>query len=124
MLRLLALPDPVKDMVQKGQLSAGHARALLTAPNPVELAKNIVARGLSVRDAERLANLAKVPKSGAKPSPSGGKRNADLVALERDLTERLGLAVTIESRGAGGSLMIAYKTLDQLDDLLEKLTRS
>lgn len=125
MLRLLALPDSVKEMVQAGQLSAGHARALLTAPNPEELAKSVIARGLSVRDAERLANLAKTtPKSGEKSSsPSGGKKNADLVALERDLTERLGLAVTIESRGAGGALTVAYKTLDQLDDLLEKLTR-
>jgi ParB family chromosome partitioning protein len=125
MLRLLALPDGVKAMLQAGELSAGHARALLTAPDPAALAKSVVARGLSVRDTERLANLAKAtPKAGAKGTSAGAqKKNADLLALERDLSERLGLAVSIESRGAAGSLTIAYRTLDQLDDLLERLSR-
>lgn len=125
MLRLLSLSESVKKLVQAGQLSAGHARALLTAPHPEALAKSVVERGLSVRDTERLANLARsTPKPAAKPaSGGGGKKNADLMALERDLTERLGLAVTIESRGAGGSLSISYRTLDQLDDVIEKLTR-
>ena len=126
MLRLLALPDAVKTMMQSGELTAGHARALLTAPDPAALAKNVVARGLSVRETERLANLAKpLPqRTGGKAAPSGGKKNADLMALERDLSERLGLVVSIESRGAGGALTVAYKTLDQLDDLIERLSRN
>ena len=125
MLRLLALPDSVKAMMQSGELTAGHARALLTAPDPAALAKNVVARGLSVRETERLASLAKAPpRTGTKALPLGGKKTADLMALERDLSERLGLVVSIESRGTGGSLTVAYKTLDQLDDVIEKLSRN
>ncbi len=126
MLRLLALPDQVKAMLQSGELTAGHARALLTAPDPEALAKSVVVRGLSVRATERLANLAKAApqKPSGRAAPAGGKKNADLMALERDLSERLGLVVSIESRGAGGSLTIAYRTLDQLDDVIEKLSRS
>jgi len=126
MLRLLALPNQVKTMLQSGELTAGHARALLTAPDPEALAKSVVLRGLSVRATERLANLAKAApqKPSGRTAPSGGKKNADLMALERDLSERLGLVVLIESRGAGGSLNIAYKTLDQLDDVIERLSRS
>jgi ParB family chromosome partitioning protein len=137
MLRLLSLPEPVKAMMRDGQLSAGHARALLTAPDPVALAATVVERGLSVRDAEQLANQAKAPlktkpSSGARgdpgrldPSrPAGGKaKHADLLALERDLTGRLGLRVTIDAQGAGGTLSIAYRSLDQLDQVLEKLSR-
>lgn len=124
MLRLLALPDSVKALITQGKLSAGHARALLTAPDPEALAKAVVARGLSVRDTERLANLAKAAKPAPKGASSPEKRkSADLLALEHDLADRLGLKVAIESRGQGGSLTIEYRTLDQLDGLLEKLSR-
>jgi ParB family chromosome partitioning protein len=131
MLRLLGLPDRVKTMVQEGALSAGHARALLTAPDPIGLAETVVARGLSVRETERLAGAVKAtPEKAAAAGPagrggsSGGGKHADLVALERDLTERLGLKVTIESRGQAGTLAIAYRSLDQLDDVLERLGRA
>jgi len=134
MLRLLALPDGVKAMMQSGALSAGHARALLNAPEPEALAKIVTERGLSVRDAERLANQAKETvrptlktrpgEVAAKPAAKSGAKHADLLALERDMTERLGLRVTIDGQGASGVLAIAYKTIDQLDGILEKLSRS
>jgi ParB family transcriptional regulator, chromosome partitioning protein len=129
MLRLLALPESVKAMVQSGELSAGHARALLTAPDPKALAKAVAGRNLSVRDTERMANAAKdAHKSPAKPvaPPPAGRqpaKHADLLALERDMTERLGLQVTIEGRGSSGTLGIVYKSLDQLDEILAKLSR-
>jgi ParB family transcriptional regulator, chromosome partitioning protein len=129
MLRLLALPDGVKAMVQSGELSAGHARALLTAPDPEALAKAVTGRNLSVRETERMANAAKdVGKSPTKSAPAApaaksGAKHADLLALERDMTERLGLRVTIDGHGASGTLAIAYKSIDQLDGILEKLSR-
>src|SRR5277367_929452 len=129
MLRLLALPEGVKAMVQSGELSAGHVRALLTAPDPEALAKAVVGRNLSVRDTERMANAAKdvrKPSAKAVPVPASGKpaaKHADLLALERDMTERLGLKVTIEGRGSSGTLGIVYKSLDQLDEILAKLSR-
>jgi ParB family chromosome partitioning protein len=125
MLRLLALPAPVKAMMQAGTLSAGHARALLTAPDPASLAGSVVQRGLSVRETERLAGEARAPRpkeTTARGRGAGGK-HADVMALERDLSERLGLRVTIDAQGSGGTLSIAYRTLDQLDEVLEKLSR-
>jgi ParB family chromosome partitioning protein len=128
MLRLLALPEPVKAMMQSGELSAGHARAILTAPAPESLAEIIVQRKLSVRDAEQLADKAKA-QTHSKPSavratgPKPAAKHADLLALERDMTERLGLRVTIDGRGASGVLSIAYQSIDQLDDILERLSR-
>ena len=131
MLRLLTLPEAVKAMVQAGELSAGHARALVNAPEPEALAKTVTTRGLSVRQAEQLANEAKELRR-ALPSPAAGARaagkpaakHADLLALERDLSERLGLRVTIEGQGASGVLAITYKSMDQLDAILEKLSRA
>ncbi len=125
MLRLLALPDKVKAMMQSGQLSAGHARALLTADAPEDLARIVIDRGLSVRDTERLASKSKgAEPSKGKPGASGGPKSADLLALERDLTERLGLRVDIEIQGTGGAIRIAYATIDQLDMILERLGRN
>ena len=134
MLRLLTLPDAVKAMVQSGDLSAGHARALLNAPEPEALAKIVTERGLSVRDAERLANQAKDARRATlktkpgdiagKPAARPGVKHADLLALERDMTERLGLRVTIDGQGSSGVLAIAYKSIDQLDEILEKLSRA
>ena len=134
MLRLLSLPAGVKALMQDGSLSAGHARALLTAPEPESLAKQVVERGLSVREIEKLANQAKAP-AVAKPSlapvvptgvptKAGRGKNADLLALERDMTERLGLRVTIEAQGSGGTFAIAYRSIDQLDLILDKLSRA
>ncbi len=118
-MRLLALPDPVKEMVQKGDLSAGHARALLGNARAVELAQEIVSKGLNVRQTERLA---KTPTAPAAPRPPKSK-DADCVALERDLTTLLGLKVSIDVHGTGGKLSIQYQNLEQLDDLLQRLGR-
>ena len=143
-LRLLTLPDAVKSFLEKGELSAGHARALIGADNPEVLAKRIVADGLSVRETERVTKRAKTgagageeaEKIQANPSikassGAGGEsrpvpfeKDADTIALERDLSNMLGLEVAIEFYGKGGSLMIRYETLEQLDDVLHRLNQS
>jgi ParB family chromosome partitioning protein len=121
-LRLLGLPEAVKALLDDGKLSAGHARALLTAADPVALAREVVAKGLSVRATEQLAARSKQPpRPGAAGGPKPGK-SADLLSLERDLTSRLGLMVGIETEGKGGKVTIAYKSMEQLDDLLVRLT--
>ncbi|GIL40755.1 ParB/RepB/Spo0J family partition protein [Roseiterribacter gracilis] len=121
-LRLLALPDAVKALLDDGKLMAGHARALLTAADPIALAREVVAKGLSVRATEQLAAKS---KQAARPGTLGAPRaskSADLISLERDLTGRLGLNVSIETEGKGGKVTIEYKSMEQLDDLLARLT--
>jgi len=121
-MRLLALPDEIKQMVEGGSLSAGHARALLGVEGAVALAREIAEKGLNVRQAE---HLAKAGHAAAKPKAAKAplEKDADCLALERDLTEMLGLKVAIETQGAGGKLSIQYQTLEQLDDLLQRLGR-
>jgi ParB family chromosome partitioning protein len=121
-LRLLALPDQIKSLVYDGALTAGHARALLTAPNALEIADEVVAKGLNVRQTEQLARGedALRPVMVAKAAPP---KDADLVHLEQELATELGLKVSIASRGNGGSLTIQYKSLDQFDDILRRLKR-
>jgi ParB family transcriptional regulator, chromosome partitioning protein len=116
-LRLLGLPETVRRHVEEGELSAGHARALLAADDPVALAGEIVRRGLNVRVTEQLVKRRAAP---ARPSPRQG-RDADTAALERDLTQALGLRVTIASKPRGGALTLHYASLDQLDRLLALL---
>lgn len=123
MIRLLALPDPVKTMLEKGELTAGHARALLTAADPLRLARDVVGRALNVRQTEKLVN----DEGKAKPSLGGRPakaKDADIAALERDLTNTLGCKVAIRSLGKGGELTIAYGSLEQLDDVLARLARA
>ena len=119
MMRLLGLPEPVKAMLGDGRLSAGHGRALLAAPDPVKLAKTVVEPGLNVRQTERLAQRAALGRAAAKPAPAA--RNADVLALERELSSLLGLAVAIHDKGESGTLTIAYRSLEQLDDVLRRL---
>ena len=123
MMRLLALPGPVKAMLDEGKLSAGHARALLTAADPVGLAGQVVDKQLNVRQTEKLAAEGGKAKgaSGGRPAKELGK-DADTAALERDLTELLGLKVTITAQGRGGELTMHYGSLEQLDDILSRLT--
>jgi ParB family chromosome partitioning protein len=120
-LRLLSLPEPVRKQLEEGALSAGHARALLNAANPAELAAEVVRRGLNVRQTELLARARARPK---KAPPAKATPDADSRALERDLGNVLGLKVEIKSRGAGGSLVIHYSTLEQLDDVLTRLSHA
>jgi len=123
LLRLLSLPEEVQAMVRDGRLSAGHARALIGTADPAALARQIGARGLSVREAERLAREA--AEGGKVRGPSAAKRpdkDADTRALEADLSAHLGLKVHIDDRGQGGSLTISYRSFDDLDRLCQILS--
>jgi ParB family chromosome partitioning protein len=132
-LRLLNLPDGVKILLEQGKLTAGHARALLNATDPLGLAERVVAKGLNVRQAERLVQDEKTPRSGrpgaARPGEGGTPasslaKDPDTLALERDLSGLLGLKVSISFQGQGGSLTIHYQTLEQLDDVLQRLSQT
>jgi ParB family chromosome partitioning protein len=122
-IRLLNLPSDVQDLVTEGKLSAGHARALLAARDPATVAREIVAKGLTVRDAERIAQADTAAPAGA--PPRGGRPRAqkdpDTRAVEKALEDVLGLTVAIAHSGAGGELRIKYKSLDQLDALCRRL---
>ena len=124
-LRLLQLPEEVLQHVRTGKLSAGHARALITAPNPAALAGQIVAEGLNVRQAEALARRAAEGPKGRKPgaAAANSQGSADVAALEQDLADALGLKVQLADRGGKGELTISYGTLEQLDDLCRRLMR-
>jgi ParB family chromosome partitioning protein len=124
MIRLLALPDDVKPMLEKGELTAGHARALLTAADPQRLARDVVARALNVRQTEKLVNDEGKAKPSSGGRPANGGKDADIAALERDLTNSLGCKVSIRSLGKGGELTISYGSLEQLDDVLARLSRA
>ncbi len=125
LLRLLELPAPIKAMIADGRLSAGHARALLGAPDPLRLAEEILRRDLNVRQAEALARAAKGDRR--RPRKDGVKatraKDADTRALERDLSLALGLKVEIDFDGKGGRLVLHYQSLEQLDRLIVNLRR-
>ena len=121
LLRLLELPAPVQSMVVDGQLSMGHARALVGVPDAQALADRIVAQGLSVRDVERLSRSAKGGKT--RSGTKSGARDADIVAVEQHLADLLGLNVGIAYDGAGhGAVTLKFRTLDQLDMLCQRLS--
>jgi ParB family chromosome partitioning protein len=131
-LRLLSLPEAALAALARGEITAGHARAILSAPEPEKLLKAVLANGLSVRDTEKLAETARNEKAGVKPAggktvseakqASPAKKDADTRALEADLAAALGLEVVIEHRPAGsGMIAVRYLTLDQLDDVCRRL---
>ncbi|MCF1708206.1 ParB/RepB/Spo0J family partition protein [Tabrizicola sp. J26] len=126
LLRLLNLPEEVQALVKDGKLSAGHARALVATPNPAELARTIISRGLSVRQAEELAQAAQ-QKAGVKRQrkDSPQAKDADTLALEGDLSANLKMAVRIEHEaGTGrGRLIVVYNNLDDLDLLCRALSQ-
>jgi ParB family chromosome partitioning protein len=123
-LRLLKLPDEVKAYLADGQISAGHARALLGQPDPVALAREIIAQRLNVRQVEAIAQeQAERAGKTAKPRRRVAK-DADTLTLEKRLADALGLAVAIEHRGKGGELRIRYKTLEQLDEVIRRLEQA
>ncbi len=120
LMRLLELPDDAQSLVRMGLLTVGHAKAVLQGRDPGALAKEIAARGLTVRQAEeaaRKSHMAKTPKARAQAA----KRDADLAALEAQLSEGLGLQVAIEARGKRGTVTVKFSDLDQLDRIIEKL---
>jgi ParB family chromosome partitioning protein len=119
LVRLLDLPDDVRDLLIDGRLTMGHARALLTAPDPSALARDVVQMGLSVREVEARA---KKPRAPRKAAPREAARSADLESLEGQLAEQLGLRVRLEYDGEGGKLTLFYSDLDQLDMLCQRLS--
>lgn len=124
-LRLLKLPETIKSYIHAGKLFAGHARMLIGQPDAERLAEEIVAHGLNVRQVESLAREAaeRGGKSrGARTVRRAGK-NANLVALEKRISDALGLAVSINEAKRGGVLTIRYRSLDQLDDVLRRLEK-
>lgn len=119
-LRLLNLPDQVQGFVREGKISAGHARALITAPDPVAMARKVIDRNLSVRETEALAR-----QQAERPEPAPrvrAEKDADTRALESDLSAHLKMRVRIEHAGQdGGRVTITYRDLDQLDRLCQLL---
>ncbi|HUV32332.1 MAG TPA: chromosome partitioning protein ParB, partial [Devosiaceae bacterium] len=121
-LRLMKLPQRVRDLLARGELTAGHARTLITADDPEALAERIVAAGMSVRQAEALHQQM---TSGRGKGKVGGaakrQKDADTLALEQRLSDALGLTVAIDHKERGGKLEIRYRTLDQLEDVSRRL---
>jgi ParB family chromosome partitioning protein len=125
MLRLQTLPDRVKEHIHSGRLSAGHARALVGHHDAERLAEEIVERGLNVREVEALARR-EARRSGKAPAngrAAHGSKNVDTAALEKRLSDALGLVVSIDHRGDGGVVSIRYRNLEQLDDLAGRLAK-
>jgi len=125
LLRLQTLPDRVRDHILSGRLSAGHARALVGHHDAERLADEIVANGFNVRQVEEIARQQSTRNgkgSGKSPKKSPDK-STDTLALEKQLSNALGLVVSIDHRGEGGVLSIRYRNLEQLDDLTERLSK-
>ncbi|MCW3473645.1 ParB/RepB/Spo0J family partition protein [Limobrevibacterium gyesilva] len=118
-IRLLNLPSTVQAEVKKGALTAGHARALLAHPEPAKAALAVIAKGLNVRQTEALA----AHKPDTATERAGRRKDPETAALERDLSERLGLKIEIGFDGKGGTMRIHYRSLDQLDGLIALLNR-
>lgn len=125
LLRLLDLPDDVRQLLMRGDISMGHARAIASNEDPSALAQRIVAEGLSVRQAEQLAKKVK-PGAGADFGRASARNahpaDADLAALERQLGDMLGLKVKVSHSGRGGTVSLGYSTLDQLDMICQRLS--
>lgn len=131
MMRLTKLPDQVQAYIAAGKLSAGHARALIGVSDAAAAAKRIVEEGLTVRQTEALAHEKGVPQRGPQKArgksggsaggSSSGKKDADTVALEKRISDVLGLKVGVEHRNPGGTVQIRYRDLDQLDEILRRL---
>lgn len=128
-LRLLTLPEGVKALLREGKISAGHARALLASPDPAALAQKIVSQNLSVREAEKLAEVQ--PEAAHGPNAKGAQKPkepaekpADTRAMEKAMMEQLGMHVSINhKKGEAGDLVVRYKTLEQLELIYQRLCR-
>ena len=124
LLRLLTLPEKVQNLLAEGFLAMGHARALIGSDDALELARRVVKEGLSVRQTEALASAAKGGKQKRQPRPGGSSsrgKDADTIALEKDLSAAMGLKVSIDHEGEGGVVTLTYASLDELDELCSKL---
>jgi len=124
-LRLEALPEPVRKLLEEGKLTAGHARPLVGNQNAAAIAVEIVSKGLSVRQAEAMANGDGAPtKPGKGNKKSAGAKDPDTLALERSLGDLLGLKVTIDFKNEKGKISIQYQSLEQLDEVIQRLSGS
>ena len=123
LMRLLSLPDEVQTYLVDGRMSAGHARALIGQEKAVQMARDVIARGLSVRETEALVRKSNTPGK-TQPSTKKSGKDADTVQIEGELSAALGMKVTIDHAAGseGGKLSITYRSLDQLDDLLRALS--
>jgi ParB family chromosome partitioning protein len=122
-IRLLSLPESVRRHIENGALTAGHARALVATDSPQQLAEKIIQLGMTVREAESLSRSEAEAKG--RPPPVRAQKDADTLALERQLGEALGLKVEIANKGRnGGTLTVRYTTLEQLDDVCNRLAKS
>ena len=125
LLRLLTLPEEVQAWLREGKLTAGHARALVSTGDPVALARQVIARGLSVRETERLAQAPKAATKAASRAARDTDKDADTRVLEQDLSANLGMSVVIDHKGFdGGKVVITYRDLDQLDQLCQLLSQN
>jgi len=123
-IRLLKLSEPVKQLLRSGKISAGHARLLLGQPNAERIAQEIIDKGLSVRQLEadmRKEDAAEAPGAARETKGSDATKDPDTRALEKRLSDALGLEVGVDHRGEGGTLRIRYRNLEQLDAVLRKL---
>lgn len=120
-LRLLKLPGEIREALHDGRLTAGHARALLSVDDPVAAAKRIIEKGLTVRDAEAMAQEDAAEAGRAPKKKARAEKDSDTLALEKELTDRLGLIVTIDHKSPGGQIVIRYATLEQLDGVCQRL---
>jgi ParB family transcriptional regulator, chromosome partitioning protein len=125
MMRLTKLPAEVQTFIANGQLSAGHARALIGVPDPVAAAKRIVEEGLNVRQTEALAHEEGVPERKPQKARGGSSKakDPDTIALEKRVSDALGLSVTVSHRDPGGSVQISYRNLEQLDEVMRRLAK-
>jgi ParB family chromosome partitioning protein len=122
MMRLTKLPEQVQAYIAEGKLSAGHARALIGVPDAAAAAKRIVEEGLNVRQTEALAHDEGVPERKPQKARAGAvAKEPDTIALEKRVSDVLGLKVSVDHRNPGGTVQIKYKDLDQLDEILRRL---
>lgn len=122
MLRLLKLPEIAQDMLAEGKLSTGHARAIISAPDPIALAREISEKSLSVREAEDWVR--RIKKAGGETPKARRYKDADTQAVETRLMDALGLEVDLNHKGPGGNLKLSYKTGEQLEEIIQKLTKT
>lgn len=127
MMRLTKLPEDVQALIASNQLSNGHARALISLPDPSAAAKRVIAEGLNVRQTEALAHEEGVPERAPQKPRAGSApkvaKDADTIALEKRVSDALGLKVSVDHRDPGGTVMIKYSDLDQLDEILKRLDK-
>ncbi|MCL2715597.1 MAG: ParB/RepB/Spo0J family partition protein [Alphaproteobacteria bacterium] len=124
MMRLTKLPAEVQGYITSGELSAGHARALIGVPDPLPLAKQIIEQGYNVRKAEALAHQEGVPERKPHKPRGAVEKDRDTIELEKRVSDTLGLKVVVNHRDPGGTVVVNYRTLDQLDEVMRRLEKT